>query len=93
VVGPGLVVDPVGLHVGVDVDQQGNLTTGLGVEVEPGQPTTYDLFAELTITPPFPRRNARSLRHHADPRREQQGLLEVAIVSESTPMKPAAIAA
>ena len=32
----------------------------------------------------LPRRNARSLRHHGDQRSEQQGLLEVAILSEST---------
>jgi chromosome partitioning protein len=31
------------------VDQQGNLTTGLGVEVEPGQPTTYDLLSQTKV--------------------------------------------
>lgn len=30
----------------VDVDQQGNLTRGLGCEIQPGQFTTYDLLAE-----------------------------------------------
>lgn len=30
----------------VDADQQGNLTTGLGLQLEPDQPTTYDLMRE-----------------------------------------------
>lgn len=33
----------------VDVDQQGNLTTGLGVNLKPGQPTTYDLLAHTRV--------------------------------------------
>lgn len=33
----------------VDADQQGNLTRGLGVDLDPGQPTTYTLLAETRV--------------------------------------------
>lgn len=38
----GLLAD-VGSCLAVDLDPQGNLTTGLGIEVESQQPTTYDV--------------------------------------------------
>lgn len=38
----GLLAD-VGSCLAVDLDPQGNLTTGLGIEVENQQPTTYDV--------------------------------------------------
>ena len=40
------IVERGGQVLLVDADQQGNLTTGLGIDLEEGQPTTFDMLRE-----------------------------------------------